>query len=143
MTFRGIPCRPIETTKAATVAAFSFSTVPCRPHKVILIGIGQGCTLSPLTVAGIAGVPPEDAGAASELVNVAHQLGGSLGLGILVVVFAAAEPSALSARNLLAHRIAASFTAGSVMLALALAFAVVLWLIVWPHGVRFRVCPAR
>jgi hypothetical protein len=57
---------------------------------VILIGAGQGATLSPLTAAGIAGVAGEDAGAASGLVNVAHQLGGSLGLGILVTVFAAA-----------------------------------------------------
>lgn len=97
---------------------------------MILIGLGQGCTLSPLTVAGIAGVPAEDAGAASGLVNVAHQLGGSLGLGILVVVFAAAESSVLSAGGLLAHRIAASFTAGTVMLMLA--FVVVLLLIVWP-----------
>lgn len=57
---------------------------------MILIGAGQGATLSPLTAAGIAGVAGEDAGAASGLVNVAHQLGGSLGLGILVTVFAAA-----------------------------------------------------
>ncbi|MGZ5146973.1 MAG: hypothetical protein ACXWCP_25830, partial [Burkholderiales bacterium] len=32
-------------------------------------------TLSPLTASGIAGVSAEDAGAASGLVNVAHQLG--------------------------------------------------------------------
>jgi predicted MFS family arabinose efflux permease len=48
---------------------------------MILIGIGQGASLGPLTAAGIAGVAPKDAGAASGLVNVAHQLGGSLGLG--------------------------------------------------------------
>lgn len=97
---------------------------------MILIGIGQGGALSPLTVAGIAGVSAADAGAASGLVNVAHQLGGSFGLAILVVVFAAAGSSELSAVNSLAHQIAASFTAGVVMLAMALA--VVLWLIVWP-----------
>jgi predicted MFS family arabinose efflux permease len=59
---------------------------------MVLIGGGQGATLSPLTAAGIAGVAAEDAGAASGLVNVSHQLGGgSLGLGILVAVFAAAD----------------------------------------------------
>lgn len=95
---------------------------------MILIGIGQGLTLSPLTVAGIAGVEAKDAGAASGLVNVAHQLGGSLGLSILVVVFAAAGSSTLDAKELLAQRVAAAFAAGTVMLALALVvvFALVL-----------------
>lgn len=89
---------------------------------MVLIGIGQGCSLSPLTVAGIAGVAPEDAGAAAGLVNVAHQLGGSLGLGMLTVIFAAAGSGsgALSARELLTHRIAAAFTGSACMLALAL-----------------------
>jgi EmrB/QacA subfamily drug resistance transporter len=93
---------------------------------MVLIGIGQGGTLSPLTVAGVAGVPSEDAGAASGLVNVTHQLGGSLGLGILVVVFAAAGSGMLDARELLADRVATSLTAGTAMLALALALVVLL-----------------
>ncbi|MDB5888322.1 MAG: major facilitator superfamily 1 [Rhodocyclales bacterium] len=92
---------------------------------MILIGIGQGCSLSPLTIAGIAGVAAEDAGAASGVVNVAHQLGGSLGLGILVVVFAAAG-SVGEARAVLAHRVAASYAGGAIMLALALVFAMIL-----------------
>jgi predicted MFS family arabinose efflux permease len=91
---------------------------------MILIGAGQGASLSPLTAAGIAGVAPEDAGAASGLVNVAHQLGGSLGLGILVTVFAAAGGG-------LAHRVAAALTVGAAMLALALVVTVAL--IVRPH----------
>ena len=55
-----------------------------------LLGIGIGAALVPLTSAGIEGVDAGDAGAASGLVNVSQQLGGSLGLGILVTVFAAA-----------------------------------------------------
>jgi EmrB/QacA subfamily drug resistance transporter len=93
---------------------------------MILIGIGQGGALAPLTNAGVAGVAHEDAGAAAGVVNVAHQLGGSLGLAILVVVFAAAGSAALDARALLAHRVATSLTAGSAMLAMALALVVVL-----------------
>jgi fructose-specific phosphotransferase system IIC component len=58
---------------------------------MVLPGIGIGAALAPLTAAGMAGVA---ASAASDLVNVAHQLGGSLGLGILVTVFAAASPNA-------------------------------------------------
>jgi len=91
-----------------------------------LIGIGQGATLSPLTVAGISGVARDDAGAASGLVNATHQLGGSLGLGILVVVFAAAGGVPLAGHALLAHQIATAFTAGAVMLAFALVFVIVL-----------------
>ncbi|WP_051317103.1 MFS transporter [Ectobacillus panaciterrae] len=98
---------------------------------MILIGIGQGASLGPLTAAGIAGVASKDAGAASGLVNVAHQLGGSLGLGILVTVFAAAGSTILGDRDLLAHRISISLTGGTVMLALALV--VVVMLIVRPR----------
>jgi predicted MFS family arabinose efflux permease len=96
---------------------------------MLLIGIGQGGALSPLTTAAIARVAPEDAGAAAGLVNVAHQLGGSLGLAILSVVFAAAGSATLDARQLLAHRVAISLTAGSAMLA----FALVVVLIVRPR----------
>jgi EmrB/QacA subfamily drug resistance transporter len=79
-----------------------------------VLGIGAGMTFAPLTTAGIAGVSAEDAGAASGLVNVAHQLGGSLGLGVLVTVFASSRSAGL------AHAISASLTVGAAMLALAL-----------------------
>jgi EmrB/QacA subfamily drug resistance transporter len=92
---------------------------------MLLIGAGQGATLSPLTVAGMAGVAPEDAGAASGLVNVTHQLGGSLGLAVLVVVFAAAGTSGAEPSAELAHRIGMALTAGAILLGLALA---VVWL---------------
>jgi EmrB/QacA subfamily drug resistance transporter len=94
---------------------------------MVLIGVGQGGTLSPLTSSGIAGVAPEDAGAASGLVNVAHQLGGSLGLGVLVVVFAAASGAsgASDARAELAHRVATALTAATGLLVVALAVVIV------------------
>jgi hypothetical protein len=100
---------------------------------MILIGLGQGGALAPLTSAGISGVEPDDAGAASGLVNVAHQLGGSLGLAVLVTVFASADGDGpLAAPDLLAHRIASALTGSAVILALAL-------LVVVASGVR----PAR
>jgi EmrB/QacA subfamily drug resistance transporter len=87
---------------------------------MVLIGIGQGCALSPLTVAGVAGVAEGDAGAASGVVNVAHQLGLSLGLSISVVAFASAGHAALGgARVALAHGVSAALTAGAAMMALA------------------------
>ncbi len=89
-----------------------------------MLGSGIGIAFTPLTSAGIAGVAPGDAGAASGLVNVAQQLGGSLGLGILVTVFSAASgsgaSSALQGRDDLAHGVAMSLTGSAVFLALAL-----------------------
>lgn len=95
---------------------------------MVLIGIGQGASLGPLTNSGIAGVDSTDAGAASGLVNVAHQLGGSLGLGILVTIFASVGSAAVDERALLAHRIATALGAAAAMLALT--FIVVVLLIV-------------
>lgn len=103
-------------------AGSSFLTGIALP--MVLIGIGQGGSLAPLTAAGITGVAPRDAGAASGLVNVAHQLGGSLGLSVLVAVFAAAGTTALGGQALFAHRIATSLGAGAVMLFLALVVSV-------------------
>jgi hypothetical protein len=68
--------------------------------------------LGPLTAAGIARVTTDDACAASGLVNVAHQLGGSLGLGILVTVFAAASSRTLTGSALPAHQGSAALSAG-------------------------------
>jgi EmrB/QacA subfamily drug resistance transporter len=91
---------------------------------MVLIGIGQGGALGPLTAGGLAGVSAEDAGAAGGVTNVAHQIGGSLGLAVLVAVFAAADAGGtLHDGALLAHRIAASLTAGAALLALALLIA--------------------
>ncbi|MGA8206455.1 MAG: MFS transporter [Candidatus Dormiibacterota bacterium] len=54
---------------------------------VLLFGIGNGLGFVPLTGASLAGVRQEDAGAASGLVNVMQQMGGALGLAVLVSVF--------------------------------------------------------
>lgn len=51
---------------------------------MILMGIGQGLTLSPLTVAGVANTSPEDSG----VVNMVHQIGGSVGMAFVVAASA-------------------------------------------------------
>jgi EmrB/QacA subfamily drug resistance transporter len=86
---------------------------------MVLIGIGQGLTLSPLTAAGIVGVPAHDAGAASGVVNVAHQLGNSLGLAALVAVAAYGADAATGA-TLLLHRVNTALTCSAGLLVLAL-----------------------
>ena len=57
---------------------------------MILFGVGMGLAMVPLTTAALAGVRAEDSGAASSMVNVTQQVGGALGLAILVTVFGAA-----------------------------------------------------
>lgn len=86
---------------------------------MLLIGISQGLTLSPLTSSGVAGVVPEDAGAASGAVNVAHQLGSSVGLGVLIAV-ATIGSGSLAGRDLTAYRVVMAFDAATIMLVLAL-----------------------
>ncbi len=91
---------------------------------MLLLGFGNGMALGPLTVAGVQGVEKRDAGAASGIVNVAHQLGGTMGLAILVVVFAAGRPQGMSAADTLAVQIAHTYQGGAVMMALGLAVSV-------------------
>lgn len=100
---------------------------------MVLIGAGQGGVLAPLTASGIAGVAAEDAGAASGLVNVAHQLGASLGLAVLVTVFAAAGTGD-DARHQLAQGISTTLAAATATLMVSMI--VVVALILRPRGVR-------
>jgi EmrB/QacA subfamily drug resistance transporter len=57
---------------------------------LLLFGAGNGLAFVPLTSASLSGVRQEEAGAASGLVNVMQQLGGALGLAVLVSVFGTA-----------------------------------------------------
>lgn len=79
---------------------------------LMLFGVGQGLCFGPLTAAGIAGAKAEDGGAASGLVNTAHQLGSTLGVAILTTAGAAAST--------LAGRVVDAYIGGSIMLAIAL-----------------------
>ena len=61
---------------------------------LMLFGAGNGLAFVPLTSTSLSGVLQEDAGAASGLVNVMQQLGGALGLAVLVSVFGTAARGA-------------------------------------------------
>ena len=87
---------------------------------MVIFGVGQGLGLSALTTGGMAGVAPRDAGVAGGLINVAHHLGGALGLGVLVTVFDAAGTTGDGPRELLAGRVSAALTAATAFLVLAL-----------------------
>lgn len=69
--------------------------------SMVLIGGGMGISFVSLTSASLAEVRPDDAGAASGLVNVSQQLGGALGLAVLVTAFDAVTSHAqLGVRHL-------------------------------------------
>lgn len=85
---------------------------------LILLGIGMGSALTPLTTAGMAGVADADAGAASGLINVAHQLGGTLGVGALITVFAAASNGA--GAHALAEGVPTVLVGSAILIALSL-----------------------
>ena len=58
---------------------------------LLIFGIGNGTAFVPLTSAALQDVAPADSGAASGLMSVAQQVGGSLGLAVLVTVFGTAS----------------------------------------------------
>lgn len=93
---------------------------------MLLIGVGQGGALGPLTASGIANIAVEDAGAASGLVNVAHQLGSSLGLSVQIAA-AVVGSGTLTGVGLLSHRVenAMATAAAMIVLALVIAFSTV------------------
>jgi EmrB/QacA subfamily drug resistance transporter len=98
---------------------------------MVLLGAGMGLTLVPLTMASLHRVRQEDSGAAASMVNVTQQVGGALGLAILVSVFGHASRAAArhlvagdgpiaQAHQILAHGMASSFTIAAVFDACAL-----------------------
>ncbi|WHM38285.1 MFS transporter [Streptomyces sp. BPTC-684] len=54
---------------------------------LVVLGIGMGLIVAPLTDAVLSEVPQEHAGSASGLINTVQQAGNALGLGLVSVVF--------------------------------------------------------
>ena len=105
-------------------------------EPMLLIGIGMGVVFVPLTTVSLAGVRREESGAASSMVNVMQQVGGSLGLAVLVAVYgsatrdAAAHPAGLSGTALqhqvLAHGMSTAFGLAAIFDVAALVLVVTL-----------------
>jgi MFS family permease len=119
-----------------TQVSVSTAYFPGLFGPLLLFGVGIGFPFVTLTLVALSGVEARDSGAAASLVNVTQQLGGSLGLGILVTVFGTASRAAaahplvavtprVQAHEVLVHGIGSSFTAASVFLASALLVATV------------------
>ncbi len=119
-----------------TQVSASTAYFPTLFGPLLLFGVGIGFPFVTLTLVALSGVEPRDSGAAASLVNVTQQLGGTLGLAILVTVFGAASRTAarqplagltprLQAHEVLVHGIGSSFRAASVFVAAALLVAMV------------------
>lgn len=116
---------------------------------MLIFSVGMGFLFVPLTVVAVSGVADADSGAASGMLNVTQQVGGSLGLSVLVTVFGTASrneshhqvPAFLSSataqmrqafgagnlplpeafqNRILAHGISAAFEVGVIFAAVAL-----------------------
>ncbi|WP_181383530.1 MFS transporter [Streptomyces sp. NWU339] len=120
---------------------------------MLVFSLGMGMEFVSLTLMALSGVRPAESGAASGLLNATQQVGGSLGLSILVTVFGTASTSEAEkqiprfleqatvaerlrfqrtgelpppwADEILAHGISAAFTTAAVFAALAALVAVV------------------
>jgi len=97
---------------------------------LMLLGVGSGISLVSLTSAALTGVAPQDAGAASGVINVMQQTGAAFGLAVLVTVFegvtsparSAALSSKLGARQeaLLIHGLDVTFLSAALFALVAL-----------------------
>jgi hypothetical protein len=124
----------------------------------------MGLLFVPLTILAVSGVPRHETGAAASLLNVTQQVGGSLGLSILVTAFGTASrnqattqvadllrtapPEAQAqfqqtgqlpapwADQVLAHGISTAFQLAVVFAALALAVALVVIRTATPEAVQ-------
>jgi predicted MFS family arabinose efflux permease len=106
------------------------SYVPGVLVPMLLLGIGMGVVFVPLTMASLHGVPAQDSGAAASMVNVMQQVGGALGLAILVTIYGTASraagrhpllaaTAAAQAQHAKVHGMAVSFTSAAIFDAIA------------------------
>src|SRR5277367_4930502 len=66
---------------------------------LIIMGLGFGLIFAAAVNSATAGVPPEDSGVASALVNTMQQVGGSIGISVLSTIAASATTSYLIAHH--------------------------------------------
>jgi EmrB/QacA subfamily drug resistance transporter len=57
---------------------------------IVVLGLGVGLTFAPAIMTATAGVPDDDAGVASAMVNTSQQIGGAVGTAVLSTIFTSA-----------------------------------------------------
>jgi MFS family permease len=91
----------------------------------VLIGLGMGLAVTPIAVAGTAGVPREESGLASGLLNTSRTVGASIGLAALATIAASRTTGELTGIAATPAHTASALTDGY-----ALAFSVAAWVLV-------------
>jgi len=103
--------RAVLTTGLLLTAAGAalYARMPADGHYfwdvfpgLLVSGIGLALSFVPVTIAGLNGVQPADAGVASGLINTSRQLGGSLGLAAVTTVAATATSHYADSHGVLA-----------------------------------------
>jgi EmrB/QacA subfamily drug resistance transporter len=96
----------------------------------MIFGFGMGCIFVPVMLTAVSGVAPRETGSATGLLNTTQQVGGSLGLAILVTVFATAQRNEAKAlfphhdpNQVFVHGMTAAFQASLVFTGIALLMA--------------------
>ncbi len=103
---------------------------------LILSGVGLALSFVPVTIAGLTGVQPADAGVASGLINTSRQVGGSVGLAAVTTIaatatshYAASHAVLASSSPALTHGFQIAFSA---LIGLALVGAVIAGVFIEP-----------
>jgi EmrB/QacA subfamily drug resistance transporter len=103
--------RPVLTSGLLLTAAGGalFAQMPAGGHYfwdvfpgLILSGIGLALSFVPVTIAGLNGVQPADAGVASGMLNTSRQIGGSIGLAVVTTIAATATTHYADSHGVLA-----------------------------------------
>jgi MFS family permease len=103
--------RPVLTAGLLLTAAGGalYARMPADGHYfwsvlpgLIVSGIGLALSFVPVTIAGLNGVQPVDAGVASGLINTSRQIGGAIGLAVVTTLAATATSRYAESHGVLA-----------------------------------------
>jgi EmrB/QacA subfamily drug resistance transporter len=76
-------------TQLTSTSSYGTGVLP----GLLVIGVGMGCIFAPAFSSATLGVPPNEAGIASAMVNTCQQIGGSVGTSLLSTIYASAVGS--------------------------------------------------
>jgi EmrB/QacA subfamily drug resistance transporter len=105
----------IWLTRLSTTSGYASGAL----GPMLLFGLGAGLVFLPLTLTILSGVRREDSGAASGMLQTAQQVGGALGMAVLVSVFGTA-----SRHGGVVHGASIAFEVASAFIVVALVVAV-------------------
>jgi predicted MFS family arabinose efflux permease len=97
-----------------------------------MVGVGMAFAFIPMSIAALAGVPPQEAGLASGLINSAQQIGGALGVAVASTVAFTHTKTLLASGHSPAQAATSGYALGFWVIAGVSAAAVVACLVLLP-----------